>query len=166
MSKLYIGIDNGVSGSIGFSHSAGASMVPTPVFKTLNYTKSKKKYVTRIDRPRLLDLFREYRAYTQVLVLIERPMVNPGRFQASASALRALESTLTAIEEMEWGYQFVDSKHWQKELLPSGVKGAPELKRASEEIGCRLFPHCSELIRKHGDADGLLIAEWGRRAGL
>lgn len=57
---------------------------------------------------------------------------------------------------------YCDSKHWQRILLPKGAKG-PELKKASMDIGCRLFPEHEKLIRKHKDADGLLIAEWARR---
>jgi len=47
-------------------------------------------------------------------------------------------------------------------LLPQGIKG-DELKVASKDIGCRLFPEHTELIVKHKDADGILIAEYCRR---
>ena len=30
-------------------------------------------------------------------------------------------------------------------------------------VGLRLFPSQEDLIRKHKDADGMLIAEWARR---
>ena len=42
---------------------------------------------------------------------------------------------------------YIDSKEWQKELLPSGCKGE-ELKTASRDIGCRLFPKYKDLIIK------------------
>ena len=101
-----------------------------------------------------------------VKVFLERPMVNPGRFQATASALRAMEATLIVLEMFKLPLQYVDSKQWQKALLPSGIKGPAELKKASMDIGCRMFPHLSEIIKKQGDADGLLIAEWARRSQL
>ena len=56
-------------------------------------------------------------------------------------------------------------KIWQKKLLPQGCKGE-DLKRASEDIGLRLFPSLRPVIKKHKDADALLIAEWARREDL
>jgi hypothetical protein len=96
----------------------------------------------------------------KVIAYIERPMVNPTRFQATASALRALEATLIILEELKIPYIYVDSKEWQKDLLPKELKGE-ELKEASLNIGKRLFPKIDFTGFK--DADGLLIAEWGRR---
>ncbi|MHC4574386.1 MAG: hypothetical protein ACYS76_09695 [Planctomycetota bacterium] len=50
-------------------------------------------------------------------------------------------------------------------MLPKGCK-KEELKKASIDIGCRLFPYHKEQIIKHKDADSLLIAEWARRKNL
>jgi hypothetical protein len=86
-------------------------------------------------------------------------MVNSTRFNATLSAIRALEATLIALEQAQWPYEYIDSKEWQKELLPKGLKGSDELKNASLDIGKRLFPELN--IKK--DADGLLIAEYLRR---
>ncbi len=90
-------------------------------------------------------------------------MVNPMRFMATTSALRSLESTLTVIEYLKLPLSYIDSKEWQKLLLPQGIKGSDELKKASLDIGCRLFPQHSDLIKRHKDADGLLMAEYCRR---
>ena len=89
-------------------------------------------------------------------------MVNPKRWAASVSAIRALEATLIIVELLEIPYIYVDSKEWQRELLPKGCKG-DALKTASKDIGCRLFPQHKELIIKHKDADGILMAEYCRR---
>ena len=59
---------------------------------------------------------------------------------------------------------YVDSKDWQKVLLPKGTKGSDELKKASLDIGNRLFPQFAD--NKHKDRDGILIAEYGRRLNL
>lgn len=156
----YIGIDNGVSGTIGI---LGAPISPqfiyTPVKSELNYTK-KKSNITRINTSLLKSTLSQFKPK---MVLIERPMVNPSRFQATSSALRALEATLIVLEELNLPYQYIDSKEWQKELLPSGIKGSANLKEASKQIGCRLFPEFCSEIEEHGDADGLLIAEYCRR---
>jgi hypothetical protein len=89
-------------------------------------------------------------------------MVNPQRFSATITALRAFESTLILLEFLKFPHAFIDSKEWQKKLLPKGVKGTENLKKESMELGCKLFPQHQELIRKHKDADGLLIAEYCR----
>lgn len=162
--KVYIGIDNGVSGTIGMINAMGTRVdfIHTPTFSCLSYTK-KAQNITRIDTGALLALLEPEDA---PIVLLERPMVNPGRFKATMSALRALEATLIVLEKLKLPFRYVDSKEWQKELLPSGIKGAENLKRASVDVGCRLFPYFHDAIHKHKDADGLLIAEWARRNQL
>lgn len=171
--RLYIGIDNGVSGTVGIVGDG----VPTvfrkvPVRSEQDYTKA-KKMLTRIDAPRFRDLVCDAIANARLLdsdvralAVIERPMVNPERFAATGSALRAFEAILIVLEEARIARQFVDSRQWQKVMLPLGTKGAPDLKGASADAGSRLFPEFEVLMRKHGDADGLLMAEWARRSAL
>lgn len=93
----------------------------------------------------------------QIKVYIERPMVNPGRFKATVSALRCLEATLIVLEELNLAYEYEDSKGWQKAMLPAGLKGE-ELKEASVNVAKRIFPG---LAIKDGDS--LLMAECMRR---
>jgi len=163
--KTYIGIDNGVSGSIAF-------LFPDkePIFqkvltkKELNYTK-KKGYITRIDfeaMDKFFDKIIYHDLQSQFFVAVERPMVNPTRFKATTSALRSLESILILIEEYNLSFRYIDSKEWQKDLLPAGLRG-PELKTGSLEIGNRLYPQFKSV--KHPDRDGLLIAEYCKRKG-
>lgn len=159
--KTYIGIDNGVSGSIGVVSFTGinAEFHLTPVFNTLHYTKE----IQKINRVNTDKLFQILEFFPMPFAVLERPMVNPGRFKATASALRALEATLITLERLNIPYIFVDSKEWQKVMLPKGVKGE-QLKSASLEIGKRLFPQFKDKFK--GDADGILIAEWARRNNL
>ena len=158
--KTFIGIDNGVSGSIGIINEQGSEFFPVPCFTEQSYTKAKQN-ISRVDHKELRAIFAELIG-KDCMIIIERPMVNPGRFKATASALRALESVLVIVEQFNLPYQYIDSKEWQKELLPKGSKGN-ELKVHSKQIGKRLFPQFSGLIDKHKDADGLLIAEHCRR---
>lgn len=167
--KIYIGIDNGVTGTIAWmGEGVAADMIETPVKSEQSYTKEKKN-ITRIDYPEVVTRLKEITRFldspAEALAVIERPMINPMRFQASVSAARSLEATLIAIESLGLPRMYVDSRQWQKALLPHGCKG-PELKRASADIGCRLFPDREAIIGKHKDADALLIAEWARREGL
>lgn len=171
MSKFYIGIDNGVSGSIAYVGS-DYTMVCTPVRKELDYPKTTKRYLNRIIFPELVELLENWIIHMDAtstedpLVLVERPMVNPKRFVSTVSALRAFESTLNALELLRLPYRFIDSKQWQKEMLPKGITGSDNLKQASKSIGKRLFPRSADIIIKRGDADSLLMAEWARRSKL
>lgn len=173
MREVVFGIDNGVTGTI-----SAIAEVPvrktyfalTPTFSQQDYTKAKKN-ITRIDRKALKEfvesVLEESKAVPEsCIAVLERPLVNPTRFNASVSAVRALEATLSVFEDMGIPYLFVDSKEWQRVLLPHGVMGTPELKKASADIAIRLFPEHSTLIKKHKDGDALLIAEYGRRKGF
>jgi hypothetical protein len=166
-SRTYLAIDNGVTGSIAVIYPNGESdFILTPVKKEQNYTKAKGN-ISRVKAPELYDYLSNVKHYSDgnLFCFIERPMVNPTRFKATVSALRALEATLIVIELLGIPHQYCDSKEWQRDLLPKGCK-KEELKVASKDIGCRLFPKHKELIVKHKDADALLIAEYARRKNL
>ena len=155
---IYIGIDNGVTGSIGTITDSGLSaFIETPVIKCKSYTKEVQN-THRIDWRELFNNLTH-----NAVALIERPMVNPKAFKATQSALRALEATLIALEYCKIEYSYIDSKEWQREFFSSSIIGHDDLKKASFEIGLKLFPNNEYYIRKHGDADGLLIAEYLRR---
>lgn len=161
---IYIGIDNGVTGSIGIIYPDGKSaFIPTPVFKDINYTK-KVRHLHRID---ISNLILNLPKPNESFILFERPMVNSRAFVATESALRALEATLIALELLGYKrgetYDYIDSKIWQREFISSAIIGSDELKEASKVIGIELFPNHASIINKHKDADGLLIAEFGRR---
>ena len=154
--KTYIGLDNGVTGTIGIIGEDGVQFLKVPVKKEQNYTK-KKDNITRIDIDKFMDLLGKYKP-SETFILIERPMVNPQRFKATVSAVRCLEAELVSIEHLKIPFQYCDSKEWQKVLLP---KGTDDTKKASMDIGNRLFPQFKDF--KHPDRDGLLIAEYAKR---
>lgn len=158
MGKVYIGIDNGVTGTIGIITDYGCQFAKTPVKTEQDYTK-KKKNITRLQFGDFKAILGDYKGEV-VQVIIERPMVNPTRFLASLTAERCFEAELVAIEELGFPIRYIDSKEWQKEMLPHGVEKG-ELKKASLDIGNRLFPQFREF--KHPDRDSLLIAEYARR---
>jgi hypothetical protein len=92
------------------------------------------------------------------------------RYDEVTRMLAALEEAIDGYEdfrgELDALRDYMDSGAWQKVLLPAGVKGAPKLKKASKDVGLRMFPMHAEIINEHGDADALLIAEWARRRGV
>jgi hypothetical protein len=164
--KTYIGIDNGVTGSIAVITDQISRMYKTPTVLQQSYTK-KKQNISRLNVKEFASMVSCPAEYNfNKLAIIERPLVNPRMFKATMSAVRCLEATLTVLESLEIPYMYIDSKEWQRDLLPQGIKGKDELKKASLDIGCRLFPHLKETIIKQKDADGILIAEWARRKGL
>ena len=158
--NTFIGIDNGVTGSVGIIQIDPNEIVyvKTPIKKELNYTKS-KQWLNRVDGVRLRELLSPYDNMS-TFVFLERPMINHRRFKPTISACRALEATLIVLELLKLPYLYIDSKEWQKVLLPKGLK-KEELKEASLQVARRLFPHIN--YKGFKDADGLLIAEWARR---
>lgn len=169
---LYIGIDNGVSGTVAHVGSAvpfGAEVWPTPVKEEQNYQKTKKN-INRLDHARfavsIKDLVERLLHATDedvVRVVLEKPFVNPMNFVATSTSVRCFEAQLVVLEQLGLSYTYLDAKTWQKVLLPEGTKGRQEQKKASLDLGLRLFPQHADFIRKHKDADGLLIAEYCRK---
>lgn len=162
--KVWIGIDNGITGSVGIITEDGkVTYVKTPTKWELSYTK-KVKHITRIEGTKLYDLFKPY-VGQDVHLMLERPMVNPQYFVATLSAMRSLEATLIVIEICGFKFEYLPSTEWQDVLLPEmyeGVKVEKEnLKPVSLAIGSKLFPQID--YKGFKDADGLLIAEYCRR---
>lgn len=167
--NLFVGFDNGVTGSIGVISQDGGfvDLTPVPVKKELSYTK-KKQWITRIDHSQLIRDLSSLKARfpnAVITVLLERPMVNPTRFQSTQSAMRALESVLIALEELGLPYRYIDSREWQRALLPKGLE-EKELKEAAVQIARRKFPSLQVLNGPKAKdlADGILIAEYGRQS--
>lgn len=169
MHTVYLGIDNGVSGSLAISTPNQTFFFKTPIFTQQNYTK-KQANISRINTPVLGNLIETTIAPStigpeKIMAIIERPMVNPGRFKATVSAVRSLEAVLIVLESFQIAYIYCDSKEWQREFLPKDCH-KDNLKSASRDIGIRLFPGYKAQIEKHGDADSLLMMEWARRKNL
>ena len=155
--KHYIGIDNGISATLSVLDKDGQCLVfcKIPTKKTPYYTG--KKHATRIDTDQLYDLLRPYRA--KAIVICEYPMINNKLFVATQSAMRSYEALEIVLEKLDLLYSFIPSRTWQNILLP-GVTGRTELKNASRDVGIELYPEQEITIRKHRDADGLLLARY------
>lgn len=166
-----IGIDNGTTGTIGFICGAGYEFYETPVIKTIDFTTSKLKNIKRLNNVEFTTLITSFTEKAKennekLLCYMERPLINPALFQASLLAVRCLEAEITILETLKVPYLVIDSKAWQRKLLPkSNVKDRKlqkkVLKDTSMQVAIRLFPNCKELIEKHKDGDGLLIARFG-----
>ena len=164
--KIWLGADNGVTASWGAVGDIESMFFKVPVFKELSFQKTKAKNISRIDTVKLFELLYPLVEFYTIKAFLERPMINSARFFASMSAMRSLEATLIVFEKLNIGINYLDSKSWQRELLPKGVSGSVDLKKASMDIGVRMFPQHKEAIKKHKDADGILIAEYAKRNNL
>lgn len=169
MPKLYVGIDNGVTGSIGAVRHDGtdAIQMKTPVFSQQTYTK-KKRNLHRIDRPALKGLLAMFKRMAdedghEIKIVMEAPMINPRKFSASISAARAFEATLTVLEDMELPFETIPAVQWQKVIFPRGTV-EKDTKKLSNQMGNMLYP--GKNSDGHDDYDGLMIAEYARRAHL
>lgn len=162
MDRVVCSLDNGISGSIAILSKdlSICEFYQTPSKTEQSYTK-KKQNISRIDHVALYKLLEPYKG--NAIAVLERPLVNPGMFKATLSGIRALEATLIVLELLGIGVQMEDSHKWQHAMLPKGTKGRAELKKASKDIGIRLFPQHTDMIKRHKDADSLLMGEYWRR---
>ena len=158
--KVWIGIDNGITGSIGvIRENKTYSLFKTPTIKERNYQK-KAQNITRVDGVKLHKILNDNCVGNDYRLFLERPLVNPQRFKATLSAIRAWEATLIVINLFNLQYKLVDSRLWQHSLLPNNIQ-KDELKRFSLDLGVKLFPEVN--FKGFKDADALLIAEWAKR---
>ena len=171
--NLIFGLDNGSTVPIScIDNVAGTlSFMKTPSKIELDYTQD-IKYINRIDTVELKKWFENNISLAKddnrfIIVILERPMKNPTRFEQSISACRAFEATLIVLEELNLKYIVIDSKQWQHYFfgkntsnidlkLESMRKGLDVLKKNFK----KQYNEISEIIQKHGDADSLLICQY------
>jgi len=162
MGDIVIGIDNGVSGAIAILNSDSSYF-----YLSKSYTKSCKSYtkkeqhITRIDVSKLKEIILKHidkKDLSKTVAYLERPLVNPTRFKASMSAMRAIEATLIVLEELGIEVNYTDSKVWQHGFFSIEERAKSDTKELSRQYGIKFFPNHEELINKQ-DADALLIAK-------
>lgn len=149
-----IAIDNGTSGSIAILDDTKKLLFHSavPTVETINYTKTLQK-IKRIDVRKLDEIIKEYKPDFAIL---ERPMVNPTRFKTSLLAVRAFEATINVLELNHIPYEIIDSKEWQRVILPQGTT-KKDLKFVADEKAKQFFG-LQEI--KKGFGDSLLMAKY------
>ena len=166
MGRMFLGIDNGVSGTIGVVSEDGSysGVFPVPVYKCLDYTK-KTRRITHVDYDKLKEKLQAFRKLGDLVIVTERPFVTPRMFRATISSVRAHEILLAVLRTLGLGLHATwDSREWQHEMLGKFEKG--ESKARSEKVGCRLYPGLKDIIHKNKDADGLIMAHCLRKRVL
>lgn len=159
--KIFVFVDNGTTGTIGAIPEDGkwSLYMPVPTYKRMGYAKKKPKNESHIDYDCLKSTFEMLMALGDLVIVTERPCINsnPIYFWTSLGAVKSYEILLAVLRTL--GLKLlgtVDSRAWQGEALGDFEKGMS--KEKSLEVGAEKFPEHAELIRKHGDADGLLGA--------
>lgn len=162
MTRYTIGIDNGTTGSIAILGPDGPFFDLVPVKEYLMGKAG--KVINRIDHEALHEMLctRVFDGNAmhpkEVVAYVERPFTGSAMMvNTTVLSARAHEAVLIVLERLAVGVQTVDSKEWQLPML-GNIKGSPALKHASMLRGVALYPRFMEIIKKHGDADALLMA--------
>ena len=171
--NLVIGIDNGTTGTMcsWIIQKGICDFIQTPSYRTLNYQKE-INYIDRLQHKKFKEWLnlqiknakRVYKNEIKVIIILQRPMVNPQRFESSLLAVRAFESALVILQQLNLNYIVIDSKQWQhyffgKETTFINLK-YESLKKGLNIINEENVNYLKEIIIKHGDADALLITKF------
>ena len=155
-----IGLDNGTTGSLAVYDTNLNLMAlhSLPIKNELSYQK-KAKHITRIDFPGLCELLTRIKGgENDIHCFMEKPFsCSPRMINTAIISNRCFEAEIIALEECEIGYTVVNSKDWQKVLLPKGIAGSKELKKAALDVAKRLYPYLAEKLNL-SNADSVLIA--------
>lgn len=176
--KLVIGLDNGATGTVCsiIPEMKYIDFIQTPSIVSLDYPKD-LQYISRIDINELSKWIKKkikkakkfYNQPIKMIVVMQRPMVNPQRFKQSGNALRALEATIIMLQSLQIDYVIIDSKKWQHYFFGKNTM-ILDLKAQSMKKGLQILNNykirvkdkelMSDIIKKHGDADGMLICQF------
>lgn len=172
--NVIIGIDNGSTGTLcSWIINNQIEFIETPAKTELNYQKE-INYIDRLDHGFLTNWLKNiikrakkiYKDELKVIIILERPMVNPQRFDASLNAIRVFEAMLVIIQQLNLNYIVIDSKQWQHYYFGKDTQfidlKIESLKKGIEIINALHIKNeiITDLIKKHGDADALLITKF------
>jgi hypothetical protein len=165
--RYFVGIDPGTTGCVAMISPDGqVDFWDTPTYKV----KVGKSLRTVYDLPVMINLVRSF-AERDVLVTIEEIHAMPtsgglGNFSSGFG----YGLWLMALAMAGLPHQIVQPAAWKKYLglkRPVGKPKDSEKKAADLVFAQRLFPAAVEkmhIVKHHGRADSLLIAEYGRRS--
>lgn len=135
---------------------------PLPVIDVQDFYR-RKSIISRVRSMDFLGLLAPLPAEYATRAIIERPSSSMP-FSRHVETVRRLEAVLVVLELLTISYEFIDKSEWERTMLPRGLKPGAPTRRASLDIGKRLFPNHAEAIESIGHADALLLAEFYRHA--
>lgn len=177
--KLFIGIDNGSSGSYTIINECGELIcfehVPTFKIKKWATSNNKQGHITVIDVNTLEQMLSKYIKSIDkenIYCFIERPAVGFSGWSiwTSLSGIVAWVSVQYALLNLGIKYDTIDSKQWQKYLIPQALgkkdKSKPMkrgdrnkyLKIESDKLAKELYPDIE--LKNSGDGDSINIAHY------
>lgn len=154
---IYIGIDPGLGGAVGFIGKASAVVHDLPTLPLPGRGLVRR----RIDGRALNDLIRENVPKGEsVRVFVEMVRAMGGvdnAIQTQGSLSRTLGAIEAVLDILRVKPRMVEAKTWK------GYYKVGSDKKASLRVARHLFPHMDELKREgdHNRAEALLIAYWG-----
>lgn len=191
MSTWILGIDNGITGSIALMDPSGKVVfhAPVPVYKERKWTKpklAKLKTKTKVvyDEITMIDVVTLQRMlvkYTSTIsdihCFLERPAISYAAawsMKTSISAAMSWAYVVHVLKQLQIPRTDVDSKDWQKQLIPEATgeqnkeymktlkKGDRNklLKEAAYDLAKTLYPALNS--KDKGAGDSICICEYGR----
>ena len=95
MSKVFIGIDNGVTGSIGIITDESSEFFMVPTFSQQSYTKAKAN-ITRIDHEALFNKLSQYKD-SQILCHVRTPDGKPNSIQSDCICYKSIGGSFNCV---------------------------------------------------------------------
>lgn len=164
MSRVYIGVDNGLTGGlVAISDHPGP-----PISMIVMPTRGKSKG-NEVDASAVWDFIGTY-AHERLTVILE----TPGKHSPGAQALCSMWDSYGAIrgvlESFKIRHHRITPQAWQKVMLPNCAEG--DTKPAARAKAKQLWPNESFLstarssVPHTGLVDAILIAEYARIKNL
>lgn len=163
-SGVYVGIDNGSTGSIGYMAGTYTSLLPMTEM-CRRYTGNRKGTGLELDPITFDDYIKQIqKVHGHIeMVAIEKPFTNPRNVMTMVAA-RGMFAAIQAILELNRvPYIVVGAQEWQKKFLNGAVtaeanKGEKETKLRSRILGSQRWPELANPIKRQKDADALWLA--------
>lgn len=193
MNKTWIlGIDNGISGSIALMDPKGKIVFyeHVPVYSEQKWTKAKVKKlktgikvqhdkITLIDVERLQSMLVKYTSVIpDIHCFLERPAISYNSkwgMHTAVSASMSWAYVVYVLKRLKIARTDIDSKEWQKELIPEATGSHNKEYMKTLKAGERnsLLKEASYMFAQGicpkfksndpGDADSICLCEYGRR---
>ena len=154
MTKLYLGVDPGISGGIGLLDHDGKIVLAErmPIMPSPVYGKH------MVDGQRLYDTLNNATKNAMVACVIERVSAMPNQGVTSSFNFGVSYGIAAGIlGALQISHQFVLPRKWK------GDMGLGADKDLSMGMAMRLWPTLKLLKKDDGIAEALLMAEWIRR---
>ena len=156
MDKIWMGIDPGLGGGVGFINNGKTNSFHTP---TLKNSKGKNQFNT----PAMVDIITGSGTYNleNIFCIIEAVHSMPGQGCVSVFSFGyGYGLWVGIVAALGIPYQLVAPQTWKKSLLQDTLKD----KTASIVLAQQLFPDFHAKFKKdEALAEALLLAEYGRR---